>query len=469
MLLSVTLLAFLLIYLLLPPFYLNRLEEDVRLAFDEQVSQLEMTENLAAELRILNQFFSHHALSFLLIDETGETLGGMTQQGSFTLWEEFDQTDEYGLNKDTTDELDASNSQDFFIPDDGEAVMIEFHLEADLEIELSYYLADYGLRTVLVTIPISPLGDALLVMSDIYPIVLLLCLIFALVVAFIFSNWVVNPMKKIRLATSKMIKLQPDVTIEAHKSDEIGGVIKDVNHLYQQLRMTISSLETEITKYSDAENQKIEFLQTVSHEMKAPLVTASALTDGMIHNIPPYDENKEEHLKELKFFLEKTVQLTKESLDLSQKYKEETATYALQDLVEEVSKTYRIIFASKQLHYLADIPENIQITTKSNIFSKVLSNLFSNAANYSDTGGSVHVRYDKGILSIRNTCTPLAEEAIAEIFKPLTVQGVNEHSTGLGLFIVQQLLLQLQIPYSFTETSDGSGMVFKFYLPDEKS
>jgi len=472
MMLSVTIVAFVLIYLLLPRFYLGRLERDIRFGFSEQVYFLETADTLTEELFFLNLLFSQPSYPFTLLDEEGNVIGSMAHYGGVSLQEDGvtiseNEEDDLPINVLPDDEISV-NTDEFIFPDGSyEAVVTEVNLREYLEVELSYYTASDGLRTVLVSIPIQPLEDALMVMTDIYPIVLILSLLFTLVVTFIFSKWVVSPMKKIRLATSRMIKLEPDVNIEVYKTDEIGCVVSDINQLYRQLRATITSLETEITKYSDAENQKIEFLQTVSHEMKAPLVTASALADGMIHNIPPYHENKEEHLKELKFFLEKTVTLTKESLDLSEKYKEDESNYGLLDLIREVSRVYGIIFASRQLAYQIDVSEDIQIMTKANIFGKILSNLFSNVANHTDVSGKVHVSYSDNTLSIFNTCTPLTVEVIEEIFKPLTTQSANEHSTGLGLFIVQQLLLQLGILHSFEPDDKHEGMVFKLHFPSE--
>lgn len=329
------------------------------------------------------------------------------------------------------------------------------------KISTNFFLKNFSLIFVLI------LGVTLvthILISHLLPdyfIAIAICIIFSFGVSLYSSKLITQPMKEIHAATSRMIDLEPDVEIPIDRDDEIGEVVKNVNHLYKQLRQTIHSLEAEIKKYSDLENQKIEFLQTVSHEMKAPLVTASALTNGMIHQIPPYDENNEEHLKELKFFLDTAIQLTKESLNLSEKYKKKEATYNLLNLVEEVTGLYGVILISKQLRYSQNIPDDVLIVTKGDILQKVLSNLFSNATTHSSRGGRIEISYEAPMLSISNTCVPLSDEKVEEIFKPLTTESMSEHSTGLGLFIVKQLLLQLGINYSFTTTEDHNGMVFK--------
>ena len=44
-------------------------------------------------------------------------------------------------------------------------------------------------------------------------------------------------------------------------------------------------------------------------------------------------------------------------------------------------------------------------------------------------------------------------------------QNEAEHATGLGLFIVKQLLRQLKIKFTFKTSADEKGMEFKLWLP----
>ena len=471
MIIGVTLISYLLIYLLLPSFYINRQQAEIIAQFNEQLVSLEQANSNNEESLILNQLFTSRAIPFTLFDEQASPVINMQHYVTFRVEEELDEatTISSDLASDlafySTIEISESTNLAEISESEG-AIGVEFAFDYTL-LSLNYSTSHAGERTLHVHIPVQPLEDAVLVIMDIYPIVISISIICSLVISLTFSKWVVTPMKKIRFATAKMINLEPNVDILVNRNDEIGEVVADVNSLYKQLRKTISSLEDQITRYSDAENKKIEFLQTVSHEMKAPLVTASALTEGMIHQIPPYHENKVAHLKELKNFLDKTIQLTKESLNLSEKYKEDASTHSLLTLVEDISNLYNIIFTSKQLNYLQTIPDNILITTKANIFQKVLSNLFSNAANHSDKNGKIQVTYHDNTLSISNNCNPLSKDDVEKIFKPLTTKSANENSTGLGLFIVQQLLLQLQIQHSFVPTPDNNGMIFKLHFPDE--
>ena len=279
----------------------------------------------------------------------------------------------------------------------------------------------------------------------------------------------VRPIRKIRKATLEMTKLSPDISITVSSQDEIGQLSRDINILYQELKGTIDTLKTEIDKYTNSENKKIDFLRTVSHELKNPLASANALIEGIIYDVPPYNQNQKQYLLECKTFLEKAIELTKESLNLSRyEYKEEKCEKDLKDVVADVACDYKVIIKSKQIEYSENIPNSIKIVTKINLFSKVLANIFSNAANYTNRYGKIEVfietNNDSNKLIIANTCTPLTEDELSKLFIPFNNNYDNDNSNGLGLYIVKQLLLILHMRYEFVPTKLGDGMKFVIYL-----
>jgi len=445
MLIGITFIAFTLIYILLPDFYRSHKLSTYNELVLERIFQLEAADNLDAEIAILNSIFLGDGAGFALFNVDGDALfqleivnyTGVTQ----VIHDDF--SDNY-----TAFDVAVLDFDDMFLG-------LNF-----------YYTASSGdLRTLEVSIPLSPLADAQIVIMNMYPFAVLLSIAFALIAAFIFSRWIANPIKQIQAATSKMSKLEPNVTIATKSQDEIDILSHDISQLYEQLHGTIVTLEQEVRRFSDAENKKIEFLQSVSHEMKTPLASANALLEGIIYEVSPYHDNQKKYLEECRDFLQQTIQLTKESLNLSEQYKKPEALYNLADIIKETSSLYSVIFMVKQLSYHEYVPGNISIRTKKSLLSKVLSNLFSNAANYTTESGQVRVSFNDSVLTVFNSCEPLSQERVDEIFKPLMTQNTAEHATGLGLFIVKQLLRQLKIEFTFTPADDGSGMEFKLWLP----
>lgn len=473
MLMGITFIAFSLIYLFLPGFYQNYEIDTYNEMVNARMAELEKTETVNDEVNILNLIFSDSNSSYTLFDHEGNILLEnhiITNQSVIHADEDgtmlyfIDQEDAFGSFEVAT-ENDVIEVDDNAIP-----IMVLGMTTLDFDYTSLILTFEYmnGLgdgRHLEVTIPLSPLASAQVVIMRMYPFAVLLSIIFALIIAFIFSRWIANPIKQIQAATSKMSRLEPNVTIAINSKDEIGILSHDISRVYEQLYGTIVTLEQEISRYSDAENKKIEFLQSVSHEMKTPLASANALLEGIIYEVSPYHENPKKYLHECRDFLQNTIKLTKESLNLSEQYKKPEALYNLADIIKEASNLYGVIFMVKQLSYHEDVPGNISIRTKVHLLVKVLSNLFSNAASYTSEGGQVRVTYEAGVLTIFNTCDPLPQAQVDEIFKPLMTQNAAEHSTGLGLFIVKQLLRQLHIKFTFRGSADGKGMEFKLWLP----
>lgn len=268
-----------------------------------------------------------------------------------------------------------------------------------------------------------------------------------------------------------MSEMEQNAHIEVRSSDEIGELGRNVNQLYSQLKGTIDSLNLELVKSSGAENQKIDFLRTVSHELKNPLAAANSLIEGMIYEVPPYDINQKQYLQQCQGFLEKAIELARESLQFSKnEYKENTVSCSLKEVLNAVISEYRIIIASKQIEYVEEIMEEQLIHTKITLFSKVLSNIFFNAVNYTSYRGKVHVYMKKAetgngikdVFVVENSCNPIPEDKLKGLFqKPYPPSPSNHISIGLGVYIVNQLLNVLHMDYRFVPTKNPDGMRFE--------
>ncbi|OTN76389.1 hypothetical protein A5886_001466 [Enterococcus sp. 8G7_MSG3316] len=442
MLISVILIVFLLIYAFLPQFYMTYQTNQFQQQFQAKRSSLEQALNVNEELSVLQQVttFEDGQISFILSNETGEILYEFNQMS-------------HGINIVTSEQS----------LDNEELSMTTEYLQDKLFLEMTYFVSE-GQRYLQVFIPMHSLIQARKVIMNLYPWAALLSILFALVMAWIFSRWIVVPIKTIRHATADMALLKPDVRIELRRKDEIGDLSQEINTLYQEFCLTIRRLEQEKKDHIDTENKKIRFLQTVSHEMKTPLASANALLEGILYDVAPYATEPQYYLEECRMYLAKTIALAKESLQLSEEFNEESKTYNLQQILQEVSSQYQIIFRSKQLSYEENIPDNIMITTKLAIFQRILSNLYSNAATHSDTGGMISLKVRNNCLAITNTCQPLSNEELENVFTPLYTKSKYPDSTGLGLTITHQLLNQLKLPYTFTPSEKDDGMMFCIFL-----
>lgn len=440
--------SYVLIYLLLPDFYKKYEIQQYEYIVQEVVKEINDTNDLNREVEIITTFAHKYGVDAILYDSANNIVFDYFQTKYIV--SDINNSGDYN-SIEMTGEMTG-------FADDRTSLFTSYELLGEK-------------RKLEVIIPLEPLDEAKSVIIDIYPIAFAGCIVFALVVAFVFSNLFAKPIKKLNASVRRMSEMEPDAYIEVKSSDEIGELGGNVNLLYSELKGTIDSLNMEILKSQDAENQKIDFLRTVSHELKNPLAAANSLIEGLIYEVPPYDANQKEYLLQCKEFLEKAIELARESLQFSKnEYKEETALCSLKEVLASVISEYRIIISSKQIEYVEEISEKQMVHTKIMLFSKALSNIFSNAVNYTSYKGRVRVYMEKAntesgvkdVLIIENSCEPILEDKLKELFKkPYIPSPCNHISTGLGLYIVNQLLNMLHMDYRFVSTKNPDGMRFE--------
>lgn len=445
--------SYVLVYLLLPDFYKKYERKEYQNIVDDVIKQISLEKDLDRETEIIMEFAQQYGVDIILHDDQNNVI-----------------FDYYQTRYIVSDINSTDNNRSQFIEMTG-------GMTGDADDSISIF-ASYQYRgekrELEVIIPLEPLDKAKAVIINIYPIAFAGCIFFALIVAFIFSNLFAKPIKKLNLSVKKMSEMEPDACIEVKSSDEIGELSENVNQLYSRLKGTIDSLNLELVKSSDAENQKIDFLRTVSHELKNPLAAANSLIEGVIYDVPPYNTNQKEYLRQCKEFLEKAIELARESLQFSKtEYKEEMQTCSLKEILNTIRSEYQVIITSKQIEYIEEISEEQQIYTKVMLFSKALSNIFSNAVNYTSYKGRVHVyvkktvdgEEEKEVFVIENSCEPIPEETRKELFKKSHPSSPHNHiSTGLGLYIVNQLLNVLRMNYRFVPTENPRGMRFEIEI-----
>ncbi len=435
MLLMIIIIAYLLLYYLLPSFYKNYKIKEFKQLSSELIGQITDGQN---ETEALLDFSERYDVDIVLKNEQDDII-----------------FDYYRSNTIVT-----NIEQDEAVPEI--SVDLEQEKNSTAELSISYELDDET-RKLLIIIPLEPIDEAKAVVIQIYPYACLVCFIFAFILSTGFTNMVVKPIKIISRATKNMSNLESDAYIQIESKDEIGELSNDINRLYSELKTTIDSLNQEINKYSSEENKKINFLRTISHELKNPLASANSLLEGVIYEIPPYTEEPKKYLLESKELIEKAISLTKESLKFSTyKDKEAAEDFYLCEIVEEILSQYRVIIESKQIKCNVDIDNEYSIRERKNIFSKVLSNIISNAVNYTSKNGKINIYLKDNCLTVENTCVPLKDEQLEKIFEPFySVGNDNKMSTGLGLYIVNQLLNILHIRYRFVPFDEGMRFVME--------
>lgn len=312
--------------------------------------------------------------------------------------------------------------------------------------------------TLTATLTLAPIEEALQAIVSLLPVSGLLCLIIAIVFSLLYARAITRPIKAISEETRRMNTLDRNAICRVHTKDEIGTLAANVNSLYENLLGTIESLETELNKVGAAERAKTDFLRAASHELKTPVTAVSVIMDNMILEVGKY-KNYKEWLPKCKELVDRLSEMLREILDTSHlgDAKEEKVTERIETICAEVIEPYGMIARAKGLLLYVDWSAAFSVTIPPKLLGKALSNILSNAVQYTTPGGRLAVYCRGNSLFVDNECTPISDEQIPRLFEPFYRMDESRSretgGNGLGLYITASILHQLELDFSFEPMS----------------
>ncbi|WP_159025494.1 response regulator [Aquimarina sp. Aq78] len=237
-----------------------------------------------------------------------------------------------------------------------------------------------------------------------------------------------------------------------------------------------------------ASEAKVQFLSTITHELRTPLYAVTGLTHLLLEESPT--PNQKEHLNSLKFSGEYLLSLINNILDLNKleanKVELENTSFNLKKRINDVlialGKSAKD--RNNNLHYEFD--ESIPAKLKGDPLkvSQVLINLIGNSIKFTQNG-DIWIRV-KPISQIENKVSlsfeiedngvGISEKKQLSIFENFTQGSVQINrkfgGTGLGLSIVKNLLSLMDSEIKLeSELGKGSKFLFdlKFEIFEDKS
>lgn len=225
---------------------------------------------------------------------------------------------------------------------------------------------------------------------------------------------------------------------------------------------------------------KSTFLATMSHELRTPLASTIALVDLWEREQgQPATEGGEvmaEIRKNSQVLLE-TINNTLDAASLeANRYQVRLAPLDVLDVVNAVEQTVLPLMDEKGVSFEVDVDARFPLVlTDASIVHKVLMNLLSNAAKFTDPGGSVRLSLaigddDNLIIEVADTGIgiPLEElETVFERFRQADSSISRRYGgSGLGLALVKEMA-QLLGGEARVKSQVGKGSVFTVRIPCE--
>lgn len=276
------------------------------------------------------------------------------------------------------------------------------------------------------------------------PYSLIISLCFSAIVSLVYAKSIKNHVVEIKSVTDQMMALDKKARLEIDSSDEISQLKAQINDLYETLLDSISNLEFKNKEILRLEKIKYDFFKGASHELKTPLASLKIILENMKYNVGKY-KNRDVYIDDC---IDLVDHLTKNIQQILSVYsienlKDDEEVVCIKDELSSVLQKYDVLIHQKELHIQNDLQDETMYIGKTAL-NIILSNLISNAINYTHEKDTVHIGIEQDWFFIQNK-----------------QDSTQPKGNGLGLYIVRNLLDNYKIPY---EKIKDEEFIFKIQL-----
>jgi len=223
-----------------------------------------------------------------------------------------------------------------------------------------------------------------------------------------------------------------------------------------------------------------DMVANISHELRTPIANIRLIIESLFHEQDrPKRKQSMSALKAIGRETESLIWLVQELLDLSMI----ESGQAILRLVEQplaqlvLNSTERLEdqSAAKQIVFIDEVPETLQILADADHIQRVLINLMHNAIKWSPPGETIRIRAheqgDEAVISVLDNGPGVPadhRERIFERFYQVDPSRSGKEGSGLGLAICRHVVEahggRIWVE-SNPDRSDGTGGCFRFTLP----
>jgi signal transduction histidine kinase/ActR/RegA family two-component response regulator len=280
----------------------------------------------------------------------------------------------------------------------------------------------------------------------IFVLVTLLSLLAAFLLSKRLQKGITEPLDAIA-AVAREIVGGRDYSLRATKAsdDEIGVVVDAFNKMLEEVQARSSALR-------EADRRKDEFLATLAHELRNPLAPIRQSVK-LLESASADEPSRQWAGQVISRQVQRMALLLDDLLDVSRitrgRLDLKLDTVDLEALIEAAVETVRPHIDSKQHRLSIELPaQPVTLAVDPLRLSQSLSNLLTNAAKYTDTGGDIHLKVAlscEGInMSVKDNGIGFESGASTDLFEMFSqVDSAitrSEGGLGIGLALVKGLI-----------------------------
>jgi len=235
----------------------------------------------------------------------------------------------------------------------------------------------------------------------------------------------------------------------------------------------------DLTHERGIEKMKDEFISLASHQLKTPLAGSKYLLELLFDtDITKLTDEQKEFMQGIDKTNKNMIEMVEDLLNVSRieagrKFLINRKPVDLCSIINEVIKEQDPLISKKKINLILPEHSNLcDLFVDPDKIKHVFNNLISNAAKYSNQGGTVELKYEKKgdrlVISVRDEGLGIPKDQQDKIFSKLfranNAISSEIEGTGLGLYIVKYIIDSHKGKIWF-ESEEGKGTTFFVELP----
>lgn len=321
-------------------------------------------------------------------------------------------------------------------------------------------------------------------LTKVFPWLVLAVFLVSFFISVFYSRHLTKPILYLSHISQNMAQLDFKVKSALKREDEIGILSGSLNTLaanldsaLTELKETNKKLKSDMEKEREQEKKRMEFFAASSHELKTPVTILKGQIEGMIEGVGSY-KDRDKSLLRAKEVTDTLQDMIQEILMIS---KMEASGFILKKADTDMAELFRIqladltpLFEEKHMKMEVHLPESLRCSVDIGLMEKVIRNILVNAVRYSPEGEEIYVRLlqEENCITgqVENFGVQIPPEKLDKIFDAFyrvdTSRNSRSGGSGLGLYIVREILELHEASYKIENTA--SGVQFTFQLFSEK-
>ncbi len=316
---------------------------------------------------------------------------------------------------------------------------------ADSSEYTTFYPVQLGGITRYLIVSGNPRAD-IIYKDEASPLAVFLGIISFLVLFYFLTKRKINYIEELAAGLLVISKGDLDYRVARKGKDELGSLAHNINLMTQEL-------QTKIEGEKAIEKAKNDLITNVSHDLRTPLTSIMGYLQLLMDKRYENDSQLEEYIRiaygkseGLKGLIEDLFQYTKIS---NHNVVLNRRAVCMNDFLEQFLEEFIPICEENTLSVSREITESkVYLELDSDLFVRVLENLFSNAIQYSNKPGEIQLKMTQAekhiIISVQNRGKPVSKDDLPHLFERFyriePSRSASTGGSGLGLAIVKSIV-----------------------------